>query len=293
MKSLHARLQADRRRLGVPWDVLERDYLLSWILAGIASVDVLRDTLVFKGGTALKKCYFGEYRFSEDLDFSAVGDVPAAEAMEQAIGEACTQATQLLEEYVPVEMLCERYTERELHPAGQEAFAIRALFPWHREPMTRVMVEITVDEKVLRPIQKRGILHDYGESLDAQVRVYALEEIIAEKLRAILQHSQKLRERGWSRSRARDYYDIWRILRAYQTVIDLSGFPGLLREKCVVRGVSFVDSDDFFEDATLSHVRKTWRQWLGPLVPDLPAFEVVVGELRPTIRSFLQISSNP
>ncbi len=29
-----------------------------------------RDALVFKGGTALKRCYFGDYRFSEDLDFT-------------------------------------------------------------------------------------------------------------------------------------------------------------------------------------------------------------------------------
>lgn len=33
-------------------------------------VDSLRETLVFKGGTALRKCDFGDYRFSEDLDFS-------------------------------------------------------------------------------------------------------------------------------------------------------------------------------------------------------------------------------
>lgn len=67
MKPLRTRLQEARKRLGLPWEVLERDYLLSWILAGIGQVASLRDTLVFKGGTALKKCYFGgDYRFSED-----------------------------------------------------------------------------------------------------------------------------------------------------------------------------------------------------------------------------------
>lgn len=73
MKPLRTRLLEARGRLGVPWEVLERDYLLSWILAGISQVPSLRATLVFKGGTALKKCYFGDYRFSEDLDFSGVG----------------------------------------------------------------------------------------------------------------------------------------------------------------------------------------------------------------------------
>ena len=89
MKPLRNRLQEARARLGIPWEVLERDYILSWILAGICKVDTLRGTLVFKGGTALKKCYFGDYRFSEDLDFSAVGDVPTGEAMEKAIRQAC------------------------------------------------------------------------------------------------------------------------------------------------------------------------------------------------------------
>ena len=62
--------------------------MLSWVLAGIGQVDSLRDTLVFKGGTALKKCYFGNYRFSEDLDFSGLEGVPTGEAMEGAVREA-------------------------------------------------------------------------------------------------------------------------------------------------------------------------------------------------------------
>ena len=76
MRPLRTRLEEARNRLGIPWEVLERDYLLSWVLAGIRQVESLRETLVFKGGTALKKCYFGEYRFSEDLDFSAFPGVP-------------------------------------------------------------------------------------------------------------------------------------------------------------------------------------------------------------------------
>ena len=73
MRPLRTRLEDIRRRLGIRWEVLERDYLLSWVLAGIDAVPELRRTLVFKGGTALKKCYFGDYRFSEDLDFSRTG----------------------------------------------------------------------------------------------------------------------------------------------------------------------------------------------------------------------------
>ena len=51
-------------------EVVEKDYVLGWLLVGIAQHQELRETWVFKGGTCLKKCYFETYRFSEDLDFS-------------------------------------------------------------------------------------------------------------------------------------------------------------------------------------------------------------------------------
>ncbi len=59
----------------IPEAVLERDYCLAWFLIGL-SRSSLREHLVFKGGTALKRCYFGDYRFSEDLDFTLAGEIP-------------------------------------------------------------------------------------------------------------------------------------------------------------------------------------------------------------------------
>ena len=50
--------------------VVEKDYVLGWILAGIYQHEALRESWVFKGGTCLKKCFFETYRFSEDLDFT-------------------------------------------------------------------------------------------------------------------------------------------------------------------------------------------------------------------------------
>ncbi len=290
MKPLRTRLDVARKQLGTPWEVLERDYLLSWILAGIAETDSLRDTLIFKGGTALKKCWFGDYRFSEDLDFSGTGDVPAEQAMDAAVQQACRAAVRLLDEYAPVEIHCERYTERDPHPGRQEAFTIRGRFPWQREAHTRVMVEITVDEKVVKPTPRRAVIHGYGEQVNAQILVYSLEEIVAEKLRAILQHADKLEQRGWSRSRARDYYDLWRVFGAYRDQMNLSDFVGFLREKCAARNVSFAGAADFFQEKMLAYVEKTWNQWLGPLVPDLPPYETVIGALHPQIAAIIESS---
>ena len=214
MKPLRVRLQEARKRLGIPCEVLERDYLLSWLLAGIEEVDMLRDTIAFKGGTALKKCYFGDYRFS-------------------------------------------------------------------------VIIETTMDEMVLKPAVRRSMHHDYGEPLDVQILVYSLEEIVAEKLRAILQHLRSLERRGWVRSRARDYYDLWRILGAHGDHLDVSGFDSFLREKCSLKNVMFSGADSFFPQAMFAMVEKTWKRWLGPLVPNLPPYNTVIGELRPTVTSLL------
>ncbi len=59
------------RRTGFDAGTLEKDYALTWLLSGIYSEDSkLRDILIFKGGTAIRKVYFPEWRLSEDLDFT-------------------------------------------------------------------------------------------------------------------------------------------------------------------------------------------------------------------------------
>lgn len=256
-------------------------------MVGISRTPALRDTLAFKGGTALRKCYFEDYRFSEDLDFTGMGDVPRGRDLEALVRTACAAAEDSLDAYAPVAITCERYTEREPHPGGQEAFAIRARLPWHSRPQTRVLVEITVDEQVLWPTERRKVIHNLGEVLDAEVQVYALEEVVAEKLRAILQQIDSLERRGWSRSRGRDYYDLWRVLGAYQNRMDLTNFSHLLGKKCAVRGVSFTAPEDFFDDRMLEQVGETWEQWLGPLVPGLPSFETVHSQLRPQVEALI------
>ena len=63
-------IQQKAREAGVRDQQIEKDYVLSWILQGIAQPKDLSKNIVFKGGTVLKKIYFEDYRFSEDLDFT-------------------------------------------------------------------------------------------------------------------------------------------------------------------------------------------------------------------------------
>lgn len=59
---------------GVRDQQIEKDYILSWILKGISQHEALSKVIVFKGGTVLKKVYFEDYRFSEDIDFTLLED---------------------------------------------------------------------------------------------------------------------------------------------------------------------------------------------------------------------------
>ncbi len=207
--------------------------------------------------------------------------------MDAAIQEVCAKAVTLMDPYVPVEIVWKRHVERKPHPGGQEGFDIQARFPWHRQPQTNVMVEVAMDETMVRPPVTRSLVHDYGEPLKAQVSVYSLEEIVLEKLRSILQHLRLLERRGWVRSRARDYYDLWRILSAFRTKMDFAHFSRDLHKKCAVRHVDFSDAESFFPKPLLASVEKTWDQWLGPLVPDLPTYPKVIEELRPLVAKAL------
>ena len=287
MRPLRNRLQEAWRQLGLPSYVIERDYLLSWVLAGIGAVPELKETLVFKGGTSLKKCYFGDYRFSEDLDFSALEGVPTGDAMEKLMGLVCEAAREMLDEYAEVELVCQRHLEKNPHPGGQEAFEIRVRLPWHPRPDIAVKIEITVDELIAWPVERRSVMHGYGEPLDVELQIYSPTEVVAEKLRAIRQQLKLLEQRGWIRNRARDYYDLWRVLGDFGDRVDRVNFIGLLHDKCKLRNVDFEGPDDFFDSRVVDGVKQGWESSLAALVPNLPAFDTVMGELQPQVAALL------
>lgn len=85
--------------------VVEKDYVLGWMLAGINSHPIIRDAWVFKGGTCLKKCYFETYRFSEDLDFTLTDPAHIDEAF---LKEAFAQIGSWIYEQTGIEIPAEK-----------------------------------------------------------------------------------------------------------------------------------------------------------------------------------------
>jgi hypothetical protein len=280
MRPLRNRIHDAAVKQKIPQLVIEKDYAISYILAGIASQQILNEILIFKGGTALKKLFFGDYRFSEDLDFSAKNNLLAGDTLENILQEAVVESSRLISEYGKFHIDIERYVEREPHPKGQEAFTIRVKFPWYPEKLCRIKIEITYDEPVLLKPLKQKLIHGYEESLNVNIYCYCLEEIISEKLRTLLQTHQKLITRGWNRPRARDYYDLWRILTEFSHNLNYKTINRLLQKKCIHRGVKYKSLLDFFSDELVSEAHKHWDSNLRPFVKELPECQYVLDQLR-------------
>ena len=176
MKPLDVRLREAAKQNNMLLDVIEKDYAQSYVLAGLMSQHSLKDTLVFKGGTALKKMFFGSYRFSEDLDFSAV-QLRSRKELENIIGKAVEETQRLLASYGRFSVEVKRIRETRPHPKGQDAFNIWVRFPWYGERVCSIKVEITRDEPVLLEPLMRPIIHDYEEDLNVLIRCYRLEGV--------------------------------------------------------------------------------------------------------------------
>jgi len=281
MPSIPQMIRTLSRRKNVPQYIVEKDYALSYLLAAIASTEGLRENLVLKGGTALKKLYFADYRFSEDLDYSTrvLGAIPQIDSLFEAV---VRRMEELLNERGPFQITSESLILKQPHPGEQKAYLVRVQFPEQRQPLCRLKVEITVDEPILTPVDIRPVLHGFDEFLDIQIPVYSLTEITAEKLRALIQSRARLHERGWGASRVcRDYYDLWNLLQV--PGVRSPDLVPLLGQKCAVRNVTFASPNDFISDDLLTVARSEWTEQLLPFVPDAPQVE----ELLPQVRDLI------
>src|ERR1700722_1662539 len=54
----------------MPFEIIEKDYWVVWVLKNLFSLEKMRPHLTFKGGTSLSKVYGLIDRFSEDIDLS-------------------------------------------------------------------------------------------------------------------------------------------------------------------------------------------------------------------------------
>lgn len=208
--------------------IVERDYVLGWLLAGCSQLSAGKKVCVFKGGTCLRKCYFSDYRFSEDLDFTltarlSLGDV---EAMLREAARWAEEASGI------------RFTERTirsqvlLEGTSQETYRFKFYYRGpHRQlgDPSSIKVDLTYNERILLPPLERPLDHPYSDKEDqGQVSIlcYTLEEVLVEKVRGV--SGQRLYPIS------RDPFDIDQLIKRG---VDLARASEILIEKCGLKGV--------------------------------------------------------
>lgn len=245
------------RRAGVEPRIVELDYALGWALQGIAGHPYLADRLVFKGGTCLRKCYFPDYRFSEDLDFTATRWF-GWDGFEKAVTEAFKAAQdasgidfgardprlRVLDDEYGRESLKLTMYWRGPHAAGGSPAGLR--------------LDITRDELVVFDPVLRAVGHPFSDTDglgEFQLRCYALDEIMAEKVRAVLG------QRVYAISR--DIYDIFFLMEHVDDGKVLAGLPRKMAARDVDAEVielgRMTDRRDEF--------RADWARNLAALLP--------------------------
>jgi hypothetical protein len=136
-------------------DVIEKDYVLGWMLAAIAGDEELRNTWVFKGGTCLRKCYYETYRFSEDLDFTVIDDGPEApEALKEILPRLSTWLYENSGIAIDIKQSSfERRTNRRGNPTTRGRVAFNG--PLGAPQAAKVRIDLTTDEILVQRPQLR------------------------------------------------------------------------------------------------------------------------------------------
>jgi predicted nucleotidyltransferase component of viral defense system len=253
----------------IPEAILERDYCLAWFLIGL-SRSPLRERLAFKGGTALKRCYFGDYRFSEDLDFTLTTEAPfevIRRELDPVFGEVRRMAGV---------MIGFSHEDQHAHQNSHTFYlSYEGPLPATARPKT-VKVDITIKERIVFPLESRKVLRAYEEYQDvpedAEILTYSLGEIAAEKVIALL---------DGARNEPRDLYDIW--ILAGEGHVDLHDVTHAMEKKWEFRGKKAADMREALESKEARY-KKLWDMRLSAQMAKLPEFADVFRSVRRALR---------
>ena len=250
--------------LGLRPQIVEKDYVLGWVLAGINQHAALTDTWIFKGGTCLKKCYFETYRFSEDLDFTLT---EPAHVDQDFLGPVFREIGEWIYEQTGVELPVD-LQEFELfrNPRGtvscQGKLSYRGPIAPRSGGLPRIKLDLTLDELLVLPPAKRAIFHDYSDAptQGIPVRCYAYEEAFAEKVRAL-----------GDRARPRDLYDVINLFRNAEARPQSAVLHDVLQKKCAHRGIQVPTLPEL--EIHRGDLEGSWQPMLGHQLQALPSLE--------------------
>ncbi len=258
----------------IPESIIERDYCLAWLLCSITGHPVLSEVLAFKGGTALRRVHFGEYRFSEDLDFTLTEDLEL-----EGLFNAFREMFEALHAESGIRFALSK--DEPTRHVRNDTFYFTYQGPLPAE--NSVKVDVTRGETVVFGLERKSVLRTYDEFADLPqgklLQVYALQEIVVEKVLAVT---------DGARREPRDLYDLWYILNEGQTPPAEELVDGLSRKLATRDGRAediLVPRLEMVEKA----LKQTWEKRLSSQVMNLPGFEGCYRDVKRLLVKFDEI----
>jgi predicted nucleotidyltransferase component of viral defense system len=239
-------------------------------LIGLSKNRQLQNQWIFKGGTCLKKCYLETYRFSEDLDFTLTPDAS------QDIGEITDQIREI-SSWVSRESGIEIPPDRimfESAPNPRGTITLRGKLgyrgPLQQPSYPTIRFDLTTDEIIALPPIFRSVHHPYTDRppQPINIRCYPIEEILAEKTRAMVE-----------RCMPRDLYDIIRLFRFERLNIDEQEMGKLVSRKSAHRSLDMPTLDAVNDSPRRLELESEWVNMLSHQLPTLPPLETYLEEL--------------
>ncbi len=248
--------------------VIEKDYVLGWILAGINKHEAFARSWVFKGGTCLKKCYFETYRFSEDLDFTLN---EASHLNINFLKDAFSTISEWVYDQSGIELPVDRMIFDCYKPGSCQGrvFYRGPVTPTSPQQMPRIKLDLTVQELVVESPVINLVNHRYSDLPrdGIHIQCYAYIEVFAEKIRALAE-----------RTRPRDLYDVINFFRRPESQNLATEVRRVLQKKC-----------DFKDIPTPTYIHLKphreaclagWTDQLAHQLQALPPFESFWNELQ-------------
>ena len=268
-------IQKKANQVGVRDQQIEKDYILSWILWGVANHEQLSKILVFKGGTVLKKVYFEDYRFSEDLDFTLLEN----EISNEQIFEWFNEIFDLIKEEANIPLKKIDDDEDDENKLKEEKEEGLNFYIGYVGPLggfgnnKKVKVDISKSEKLeFEPVVKNAIV-DYSDLEEYTLLCYPLEELLVEKLRCTMQRMQP-----------RDYYDIWYLVEVEE--MDVDYYTNEFRNKCISKEQK---PEDFHKklEQRLPQYKARWQKSMNDQIKQLPDFDQVQREVQRHLKKWM------
>lgn len=231
------------------------DEAIDIVFKAIALSDKLSEELVLKGGNALKRVFHSP-RASVDLDFTDRKTISneREDVLQEFLEEFCRELDANLTELLPDTIYEDLYVQStQIKPPNVDlrdtpAFEIKIGYT-RRTDRQRPYPDVVKLEITLNDV----ICEDQPHQVDGgEIDVCSLNDIIAEKLRSLIQQKEAIRDR----SRPNDVFDIWFYHTRLEELFDYEKITEFLKEKSAakfdlsfVRKAVFVDEGEVKEKA--------------------------------------------